>query len=463
MLKKYFGDRKFYKMVLLLAIPIMIQNGITNFVNMLDNVMVGQLGTEAMSAVSIVNNLMFVFNLTVFGAISSAGIFTAQYHGFGDRNGIRNTFRFKLIIIAVTGVIGIVAFIAGGDMLINMFLHDSESAGDLALTLNYAKTYLAIMLIGLFPYAISQAYASTLRETEQTVVPMVASIAAVATNFVFNYIFIFGNFGAPALGIRGAAIATVISRFVELAILVIWTHRHTDRCEFIIGAFRSFRIPAELIRKIVAKGLPLMFNEIFWSTAVTFVTQAYSMRGLDVVAALNISNTLNNLFNIVYIALGNSIAIVIGNLLGAGKLEEAKDTDRKMITFSVLCSLGMAIVLAIVAPFIPLLYKTTDAVRELATYMMWVIAAIMPFCAFCHASYFTLRSGGKVFVTFLLDSVYMWLVVAPIAFCLSRFTSASIFLIYPICHGLEIPKVFFGALLLKKTHWVRQLVSKSEL
>lgn len=463
MLKKYFGDRKFYKMVLLLAIPIMIQNGITNFVNMLDNVMVGQLGTEAMSAVSIVNNLMFVFNLTVFGAISSAGIFTAQYHGFGDRNGIRNTFRFKLIIIAVTGVIGIVAFIAGGDMLINMFLHDSESAGDLALTLNYAKTYLAIMLIGLFPYAISQAYASTLRETEQTVVPMVASIAAVATNFVFNYIFIFGNFGAPALGIRGAAIATVISRFVELAILVIWTHRHTDRCEFIIGAFRSFRIPAELIRKIVAKGLPLMFNEIFWSTAVTFVTQAYSMRGLDVVAALNISNTLNNLFNIVYIALGNSIAIVIGNLLGAGKLEEAKDTDRKMITFSVLCSLGMAIVLAIVAPFIPLLYKTTDAVRELATYMMWVIAAIMPFCAFCHASYFTLRSGGKVFVTFLFDSVYMWLVVAPIAFCLSRFTSASIFLIYPICHGLEIPKVFFGALLLKKTHWVRQLVSKSEL
>ena len=166
MLKKYFGDRKFYKMVLLLAIPIMIQNGITNFVNMLDNVMVGQLGTEAMSAVSIVNNLMFVFNLTVFGAISSAGIFTAQYHGLGDRNGIRNTFRFKLIIIAVTGVIGIVAFIAGGDMLINMFLHDSESAGDLALTLDYAKTYLAIMLIGLFPYAISQAYASTLRETE---------------------------------------------------------------------------------------------------------------------------------------------------------------------------------------------------------------------------------------------------------------------------------------------------------
>ena len=462
MLKKYFGDRKFYKMVLLLAIPIMIQNGITNFVNMLDNVMVGQLGTEAMSAVSIVNNLMFVFNLTVFGAISSAGIFTAQYHGLGDRNGIRSTFQFKLIIIAVTGVLGLAIFIFGKDLLINMFLHDSESAGDLVLTLDYARKYLMIMLIGLLPYALSQAYASTLRETEQTVVPMVASIVAVATNFVFNYILIFGHFGAPTLGVAGAAIATVISRFIELLILVIWTHKNTDRCAFIVGAFRSFHIPRELTKKIISKGLPLMFNEIFWSTAVTFVTQAYSTRGLDVVAALNISNTLNNLFNIVYIALGSSIAIVVGNLLGAGKLDEARDTDRKMITFSVLCSLGMAVVLAIVAPFIPLLYNTTDTVRDLATYMMWVIAAVMPFCAFCHASYFTLRSGGKVFVTFLFDSVYMWLVVAPIAFFLSRFTPASIFIIYPICQGLEIPKVVFGAILLKKTSWVRQLVSKSE-
>ena len=462
MLKKYFGDRKFYKMILLLAIPIMIQNGITNFVNMLDNVMVGQLGTEAMSAVSIVNNLMFVFNLTVFGAISSAGIFTAQYHGLGDRNGIRSTFQFKLIIIAVTGVLGLTAFIFGRDMLIDMFLHDSDSSGDLALTLDYARRYLRIMLIGLFPYALSQAYASTLRETEQTFVPMVASIVAVCTNFVFNYIFIFGRFGAPALGVEGAAIATVISRFIELLILVLWTHKNKSRCPFIIGAFRSFHISRELTRNVVSKGLPLMFNEILWSVAVTIVAQSYSTRGLDVVAALNIANTLNNLFNIVYIALGSSIAIVIGNLLGAGKLEEAKDTDRKMITFSVLCSLGMGVILAILSPFIPLIYNTTDAVRDLATYMMWVVAAVMPFCAFCHASYFTLRSGGKVLVTFLFDSVYMWCIVVPIAFALSRFTSMSIFLLYPICQGLEILKVTFGAILLKKTSWVRQLVSKND-
>lgn len=458
MLKKFIGDRKFYKMVLLIAVPIMIQNGITNFVNMLDNVMVGQLGTEAMSAVSIVNNLLFVFNLMVFGAISSAGIFTAQYHGHGDSDGVRNTFRAKLIIIGICCTIGICIFIFARDPLISLFLHDSSSEGDLVLTLEEARKYLLIMLFGLVPYAISQTYASTLRETGETIVPMMASIFAVITNFVLNYVLIFGHLGAPALGVKGAALATVISRFAELAILITWTHRHKARCRFIKGAYSSFRIPASLTKRIVTKGLPLIFNELFWSCAMTFVTQCYSTRGLDVVVALNISTTLNNIFNIVYIALGSSIAIVVGNQLGAGKLEEARDTDRKMITFSVLCSIGMGSLLAIVAPYIPLLYNTTADVRGLATYMMWVIAAVMPCCAFSHASYFTLRSGGLVFLTLLFDLAYMWAVVVPVAFTLSRFTTLSIVIMYPICQGLEIVKVAFGATLLKKSNWARQLV-----
>lgn len=462
MLKKFIGDRKFYKMVLLIAVPIMIQNGITNFVNMLDNVMVGQLGTEAMSAVSIVNNLLFVFNLMVFGAISSAGIFTAQYHGHGDAEGVRNTFRAKLIIVGIACTAGICVFIFAHDPLISLFLHDSSSEGDLVLTLSEAKRYLFIMIVGLVPYAISQTYASTLRETGQTIVPMMASIFAVLTNFVLNYVLIFGHLGIPALGVRGAALATVISRFAELAILIIWTHRHAARCPFISGAYSSLRIPASLTKRIVTKGLPLIFNELFWASAVTFVTQCYSTRGLDVVVALNISTTLNNIFNIVYIALGSSIAIVVGNQLGAGKLEEAKDTDRKMITFSVLCSLGMGILLVAVSPFIPLLYNTTDAVRDLATYMMWVIAAVMPFSAFSHASYFTLRSGGLVYLTLLFDLVYMWVVVVPVAFVLSRFTTLSIVALYPICQGLEILKMAFGLVLIKKANWARQLVGDGE-
>ena len=456
--RKYFGDWKFYRMVLTIAVPIMIQNGITNFVSLLDNVMVGQLGTEAMSAVSIVNNLIFVFYLLIFGAISSAGIFTAQYHGYKDINGVRYTFRFKFIIIMIASLAALAAFGLAGDGLISLFLHESESGSDLELTMSHARNYLEIMLIGLVPYAISQAYASTLRETGKTILPMIGSICAVGTNFVLNYVLIFGRFGAPVMGVEGAAVATVTSRFIELAILVIWTHANKAKCPFIKGAYRSAYIPAALTKEIVIKGLPLLFNELMWSAGVTITTQCYSTRGLDVVAALNISTTINNVFNVIYLALGSAIAIVVGNLLGAAKLDEARDTDRKMIAFSVMCSLVMGVLLASFSGLIPLMYNTTDEVRGLASYMMIVLACVMPFGAYAHGAYFTLRSGGRVMITLLFDSVYMWAVVIPVAFILSRATSISILWLYPICHGLEILKAVFGAVILRKCNWVKQLV-----
>lgn len=457
-LKKYFGDRAFYKMVLAVSVPIMVQNGISNFVSMLDNVMVGRLGTESMSGVSIVNQFIFIFNLVIFGAASAAGIFTAQYHGYGDVKGERDTFRAKMWISTLVGVAGVAFFALFDEPIISLFLHETESKGDLALTLIEGKRYLAVMLAGLLPFAFSNAYASTMRETGKTVVPMVASIVAVLTNFCFNYILIFGHFGAPALGVVGAAIATVISRFVELAVLVIWGHTHTKTYAFLAGAYRGLTVPGHLMGQIALKGLPLMFNEFFWSTAVTLRNQCYSTRGLDVVAAQNIASTIVNVFNVVFISLGSAVAIIIGNLLGAGKLEEAKDTDRKLLTFSVLSTLGMAILLCVSAPFFPLLYKTSDSVRELATYMMIASAAIMPFCAFANAAYFTIRAGGNVIITLLFDSVFMWVIVMPAAFLLSRFTGIGIRPLYLICQATEIIKVVFGVALIRSGTWLRSLV-----
>lgn len=462
-LKKYIGDKRFYKMVLTVALPIMAQNGITNFVNLLDNVMVGRLGTEAMSGVTIVNQFIFVFNLIIFGALSSAGIFTAQFHGNNDIEGEKYTFRFKLIIAAVVGVVGIAVFYFFDTSFISLFLHEGSAEGDLALTLEYGKQYLAVILVGLIPFALSQVYASTLRETGKTVLPMIAGMVAVIVNLVFNYILIFGHFGAPALGVRGAAIATVLSRYVELFILVIWTHCHKKECGFIVGVFRSLRIPRVLVGQIIVRGLPLMLNECLWSMAVTFTNQSYSLRGIDVVAALNIATTISNVFGVVYISLGSSIAIIVGNLLGAGKMEEARDTDRKMIAFSITCSLAVGAVLICCASLFPLAYNTSDTAKAIATYMITVAAVIMPANAFANASYFTLRSGGKVFITLLFDSVYMWAIVVPVSFVLSRFTDMNIYWLYLACHSLEIFKALFGAYLLKKGKWVVQLVADKSL
>lgn len=455
--KKYIGDKAFYRMVLAVAVPMMIQNGITNFVNMLDNVMVGRLGTEQMSGVSIVNQFIFIFALVIFGATSAAGIFTSQYCGKGDWDGVRHTFRFKFLINLLCTVVGIVAFIVFDDALINLFLHEGESTGDLALTLECGKKYLYVMLIGLLPYALSQAYASTIRETGDAVTPMVASVVAVLSNLVLNAILIFGYLGAPAMGVTGAALATVISRFLELGILWFWGHTHTERFPYFKGALRHPVIPKTLFVQIAMKGLPIMANEFLWAVAMMLRNQCYSTRGLDVVAGQNIAFTLINVINVVYMSIGSSIGIIVGNQLGAGDLERAKDTDRKMMAFSIAASVLMAGLLVGLSFFFPLIYKTTDLARTYATYMMIVAALVTPFCAFAHSAYFTLRSGGKVMITILFDSVFMWGLVLPISGALAYFTDMSIYPLFAICQATEIIKMVFGLILLKKVNWAKQL------
>lgn len=460
-LKKYIGTREFYKMVLLIVVPIIIQNGITNFVSLLDNIMVGQVGTEQMSGVAIVNQLMMVFNICIFGGVSSAGIFTAQYYGQGNKEGVRNTFRFKFLICMVMAVFAILLFLVSGENLIMLYLHEGTQTGDIALTLNYGLEYLSVMVIGMIPYAISQTYASTLRETGETIVPMKIGILAVLVNLVGNMLLIFGNCGFPALGAVGAAIATDIARFVECFALMLWTRRHRARHTFIEGAFQTLRIPKELTVNIVKKGIPLMLNEAAWSMGQAFLMQCYSMRGLAVVAGLNISSTVSNLFNVVFLSMGSAIAILVGQLLGAGKMEEAKDTDRKLLVFTVATCAVCGTLLACISPVFPKIYNTTAEVQGLATRFIMIAAACMPLYAFMHGCYFTLRSGGKTWITVLFDSVYVWLVDIPLAYVLSRFTGLPIVWVYLSCQLIEMIKCFIGYILVKKGIWLQNIVADS--
>lgn len=455
-LKKYIGDRAFYKRTLAIALPMIIQNAVTNLVNLLDNLMVGTLGTEQMSGVAIVNQFIFVFNLAVFGAISGAGIFTAQFNGRGDVEGVRHTFRIKLVICAVIGILGVGVLSILGSDLINTFLHEGTD-GNLEDTFAAGRTYLSYILIGLIPFAFSQVYASTLRETGQTVVPMVASVVAIATNFVFNALLIFGLLGFPRLGVAGAAIATVMSRYTELAILVIWTHKNKVKCPFIVGVFKHFKVPRTLIKQVLVKGTPILLNELFWSLSITVSNQCYSTRGLDVVAAMNISFTLQNLLSVSYFALSSSIAIIVGNLLGAGKIEEAKDTDKKLLAFAVfmgMCMMGVQISLSGV---FPLLYNTTDSVRSLSGFVMTCFGFTMPAAALATSTYYTIRSGGRVFVTMLFDSVYAWVVVMPVVASLSYFTDLSFYYMLPIVLVVENLKLFPGLILIHRGKWARQI------
>ena len=457
-IRKYIGTKEFYKMVLAIALPIMIQNGVSQFVSVLDNLMVGRLGTEQMSGVAIANQLIFIYNLALFGGLSGAGIFGAQFYGKGDNEGIRQVFRFKIYIALFVFAVGFVVLCFFNEPLIKLFLHESEDGGDLALTLHYGQEYIRMMLWGLAPFAVAQMYATSLRETGETKRPMIASLIAVCTNLVFNYIFIFGKLGAPAMGAKGAALATVISRFVELGIIAYWAHTNTDKVPFFKGVYSTLRVPAKLALDIAKQGIPLLLNEILWSMGMTMLTQCYSMRGLSVVAATNICYTISNLFNVVFLALGSSIGIIVGNLLGAGKLEEAVDTDRKMIAFSVASCLLVGGLLAATSGLIPQLYNTTDEVKHLAKLFIIIGACYMPLDAFCNASYFTLRSGGKTKITMLFDSGYTWAVMIPVTAYLAYLTDMPIVTLYIVSYLPQIPKCIAGYLLVKSGKWIKNLV-----
>ena len=334
--------------------------------------------------------------------------------------------------------------------------------GSTADTHEEAVQYFQIIMGGMVFNCIQMAVNAAQRGAGNTKITMRTNVTSNTVNMIGNYLIIEGHLGFPALGIRGAAIATVISRFVECFIVVGWTHIHHEKNTFIKGAYKSFRIPSNLVWKVITKGSPLMINEALWSAGMASLTQCYSVRGLEVVAGLNISSTISNVFNIVFIAMGSAISIIVGQLLGAGKMEEAKDTDTKLIFFSVATTVAIGVVLVVIAPVFPAMYNTEDNIKELATWFIRISALCMPLDAFMHASYFTLRSGGKTFVTFLFDSVYLWIVSIPLAFCLTRFSVLGIVLIYLICKLVDIIKCVIGFILLKKGVWLQNIVAKQE-
>lgn len=462
MFRKLIGDKAFYRRLFALMLPIMIQNGITNFVNMLDNIMIGAVGTAQMTGVAITNQLFFVFNLCIFGAVSGAGIFGAQFFGKGDHEGVRHTFRFKLMFCGLLTVVGIALFVFCGDSLLELYMQGEQGITDAAATLGYAKDYMLIMLIGLLPYTVVQCYSSTLREGGKPTLPMVAGVAAVAVNLIFNYILIFGKCGAPVLGVRGAAIATVLSRFVELGIVVIWTHCHGNAFPFMRGVYRRWYVPAQLVRRLFIKGLPLMLNETLWAAGVAVVNQCYSLRGLDAVAAANISQTFWNVFSIAYMAVGSAIGIILGQMLGADKLQEAKQASYKMIAFSFVIAAVVGVIYSVCAEFIPMAYNTEPEIRQLATRLMQITALTMPFESLTHASYFTLRSGGKMLVTMVFDCGFMWGANVLLAFILSRFTDLPFVWLFTAIQGIAVIKSVFGVALVKKGFWIKNIIAQKE-
>ena len=452
------GDRAFYKRALAIALPIILQNALTNFVSLLDNMMIGALGTESMSGAAIVNQILLIFNLAVFGGMSGIGIFSAQYFGSGDQRGVRHTFRFKLLAALLISAVGAAVLFFFSEGLIGLYLHEDGSGADLALTLSEGKAYLFVILIGLIPFALTQAYGSTLREGGEALVPMLSGSVAIAVNLVLNYVLIYGKLGAPALGVVGAAIATVAARFVECAVIVVYAHTHTRRWSFLVGAYRSLAVPRALIPKILRRALPLLANEALWAFGIAMISRSYSLRGISAVAANNIASTLTNLTNVICIGIGCAVSIIVGQHLGAGRLDDARRDAWRMATLSVASCLIFGTLTVILAPYFPRLYETEEEVRSIAAGLIRISGYFMPVTAFLNAAYFIIRSGGKTLLTTVFDSGFLLVVSLPAAYLFVTLTDLSLITIYALVLSLDAIKATIGFFMVKSGVWVSNII-----
>ena len=457
--RKFFGDKKFYRMLLMIALPIILQQFVTSLVGLLDNIMVGRVGNDEMIGVSLANQLLFVFNLAIFGSLSGASIFATQYYGAGDKRGYQETFRFKwLVAVFITLTFSFVFFFLK-ETLISAFINTSEGEySNPVQVLESGKLYLEVMLIGLLPFAVKEIYATSLREMKETMVPMISGIIAIFVNLVLNYILIFGHLGAPKMGILGAAIATIVSRFVELFIVVIYTHVRIKRFNFLSFVYKRVIVRFSYFKRFILKTLLLLSNETLWSIGLTLIMQAYSVRGLDVMGALNIANTINNVFIVVGTSLGAATAIILGNLIGAGAYEDAKSTSYKILFSSIIFTFIVSLIEVGVGFIIPHVYNTSIEIKELAIKLVIICAIFRVPNSFNCCAYYTLRAGGKIILTMLFDSLFILIVRIPVAYILAYLTSLPILWLYIIVEGLEASKAIAGYILVDKGIWLNKII-----
>ena len=450
------GDRRFYRQIFALATPIVIQGGVTNLVTLLDNVMVGQLGTEQMSGVAIANQLLFVFNVGVIGALAGIGIFTAQFYGKRDEAGLCHMLRCKRVTAVAFTAISIAVFLLLGRAMIDGYIRFAGSEGSALLAGESAWTYLTIMLVGLLPFSVSQVYGTTLREVGWSIPPMVGSVVAVLLNLLLNYLLIFGKWGCPQMGVRGAAIATVASRFAEMLIVVVWAYCSDE--DFIRRSWVRKPMPKGLLRSVAVKTAPLLVNETIYAASFAAITQCMSTRGLAAIAASNIATNITQLFNVILYALGASLGIAVGNLLGANKFEEARETNSRMMALSIGACIVFGLVLLPASRWFPNLFNTTDEVRRMSGEMIRVIAYLLPIRGFTHLAYYTLRSGGRTMLTLAFDGGYVTLIVLPVTYLFARFTNLSATPLFAISLATELSKSVLAAVWIKRGVWVRNIV-----
>ena len=444
-------NKKFYKTLITLCIPIIIQNLLSNLINMIDTVMVGGLGEVSVASIGIANQYFFLYNMALSGIIGGAALFIAQFYGKSDKDNIRKITALSVISSLVLGIIFMLVAIFSPKFIINFFSQDEQV---IKVAVNY------FLIIGFcYPIiAINNVFSMGSRSIRNPKLGMICSTISLSINIILNYIFIFGKLGMPALGASGAALATVIARIIELILLITYIYFIKNDYELRF-TFKDIKvINKDLVKAYVSKTIPTFLNDTLWAFGTVLYAVAYSRAGTSAIAASQIASSTGNFFIITAVCVAIGSSIMIGNELGADNIEKAIDYSKK---FSKLVTIVGLIFGGLLILSIPILLKIFSVSPSLAPdiinifIIMGVLMALKTFNTFIIIG--VLRSGGDTKYALFLEMGCMWFVSLPLTF-FAAYKGLPIYILVALTYTEEVAKFIFGVPRVLSKKWANNIV-----
>ncbi len=454
---RFIGHWEFYKKAIAIALPVMLQQFITALVSLIDNFMVSGLGDSMMAAVNVANQINFLFIVLLTVISSAGGIYLAQYKGANDDWGMQQAYRFKVILSFAVGIAYMLALFLSPATLINIMTHGNSAQFEIS---SHGATYMRTISFAALFMPFSFAIGSSFRETGKPVVPLIISVGATLINTFLNWVLIYGNLGAPRMEVEGAAIATVVARTAEAIAFIIYAKLKKEH--FYVGLRKLYKVNIPMFVEIIRKSILIFCSEITWAMSEMFVTSLYNSRGgSENVAGMASAFAIANIFFLLFAGIQTATAVLIGNRLGAGHLEEAQIRAKWLMSGAFIAGIVIGLFEALSSLAIPIIYSNlTPEAHHISKTLLLIISCYMPLWALLNSQFAVSRSGGDAMFGVLVDIPVSALMFAPLAAILTHYTSVSAPLIFGIAKFTDFVKEAFAIYMLKKKRWVRKLTDK---
>ncbi|HAT4071332.1 TPA: MATE family efflux transporter [Clostridium perfringens] len=447
-------DRRFYRLLFSIALPIAVQNLITFMVSMVDTLMVGTLGEIQLSAVSIANNLFFVLTILMFGLAGGSNIMISQYWGKGNVKTIHKILAIMYrVCLLITGIFIFIALFLP-KYFMGIFTTDKA-------VIDFGASYLRIVCIGYLFYSITNCTIMMLRSVKTVSISIIVYTASLVVNSILNWILIFGNLGAPELGIRGAAIATVCARITEFSIVLVFMFIYERKIGLKLE--HLLKLDKEILKDYVGLCTPVLCNELLWAIGASMISVIVGRMGTEVVAANSINGVAHQFVTVFIFGMSNATAVIIGNTIGEGKKEKAKEYAYSIGIFSVVMGCISGLMILLIKPFVVDFYNVSYSTKLIAMEIMTVTSGIIVFQSL--ASNFmmgVLRGGGDAKFVLINDLIFMWLVAIPGGFFVAFVLELPVALVFLVIKCDEILKSLTSVYRVISGKWVNDVTKDYE-